>query len=217
MKPGRITGKQAVIFDMDGVLVDSEPLHDWSFQRVVEEIGYPDHGIRIDDYLGKSDAMLWRDFLAKNKSEHTAERLTARREEFFLEALRKEVPIFPGLRQLLHDLQPNYKIALASGSSRQMVDGVILGASLESFFPIRISIDEVKHGKPDPEIFLKAAGALCVSPDHCVVVEDSTAGIEAAHRAGMLAIAITNSLPAAKLGHADYVVKNYEEIKRLLL
>src|SRR5262245_10434444 len=98
MKPDRITGKQAVIFDMDGVLVDSEPLHDWSFQQVVEEIGCPNHGIHIDDYLGKSDAVLWRDFLAKNKSEHSPEALKARREEFFLEALRKEVPIFPGLR-----------------------------------------------------------------------------------------------------------------------
>ncbi len=214
---GNLTGKQAVIFDMDGVLVDSEPLHHWSFQRVVEEIGCVDHGLHLSHYLGKNDDELWRDFLARNQTTHTSEDLTARREAFFLNALRKEVPIYPGLRQLLHDLQPRYKLALASSSSRQMVETVVRESKLEWFFPVRISNDVLQRGKPDPECFLKAAGSLGIVPDHCVVVEDSEAGVEAAQRAGMLVIAITNSLPREKLATADFVVGDYEEIRQLLL
>ncbi len=217
MNRGRITSKQAVIFDMDGVLVDSEPLHHRTFERVAAEIGCANHGIHFFNYLGKSDKVLWRDFLARNHTVHTPQQLIARRQELFLEALRKETPIFDGLRQLLHELQPKYKLALASGSTRSVVEGVMTGGQLEPFFPVRISCDEVIHGKPDPEPFLKAADGLRVTPDHCVVVEDSTAGVEAAHRAGMTVIAITNSLPREKLGHADYVVNEYEEIRKLLL
>lgn len=212
-----VRGKQAVIFDMDGVLVDSEPLHDWTFQRVAEEIGCADHGLHFPNYLGKSDVALWCDFMAKNKTTHSMEELSARRTELFLEAVREQVPIYPGLRQLLHDLQPRYKLALASGSSRKVVEGVVLGAKLEPFFPVRVTCDDVKHPKPDPESFLKAAVALHVAPDRCVVIEDSLSGVEAAHRAGMLVIAITNSLPREKLAHADHVVKDYDEIGRLLL
>jgi HAD superfamily hydrolase (TIGR01509 family) len=134
-----------------------------------------------------------------------------------LEALRANVPIFAGLRELLHDLQLRFKMALASGSVRSVVNRVIVGAGLELFLPVRVSGDDVSHAKPDPECFLKAAAAIQVVPDRCVVIEDSPVGIEAAHRAGMFAIAITNSLPREKLAEADFVVKNYAEIRALLL
>jgi len=212
-----IFSKQAVIFDMDGVLVDSEPLHNFAFDRVAAEIGHADHSLHFPSYLGKTDRVLWEDFVAKHPVPHSVEELMDRKNQLLLEALRKNVPIFPGLRQLLHDLQPRYKLALASGSRRQVVEGVIIGAGLDSFFSVRISTDDVKHGKPDPEGFLKAAAAIQVAPDRCVVIEDSAAGVEAAHRAAMLAIAITNSLPREKLARADFVVQDYNEIRRLLL
>src|SRR5947209_8013873 len=130
-----LTGLQAVIFDMDGVLVDSEPVHNYAFQRVAEEVGHADHGLHFPSYLGKTDQVLWQEFVARHKPAHTVEELTARKTEVLMLALREQVSIFPGLRQLLHALQPRYKLALASGSLRRVVDGIIAGAGLEAFFP----------------------------------------------------------------------------------
>jgi HAD superfamily hydrolase (TIGR01509 family) len=213
----RLTGKQAVIFDMDGVLVDSEPLHDGSFQRVAAEIGHADHGLHFPDYLGRSDKVLWQDFLSRHQSPHRLEDLIARKAEVFLKAIRRRVPIYPGLYKLLRDLQPRYRLALVSGSSRQVVDAVVSGAGIESFFAVRVSADDVKNCKPDPEGFLKAARFLHIVPRQCVVIEDSAGGVEAAHRAGMVAVAITNSLPRSKLSRADYIVTSYGQIRLLLL
>ena len=88
--------------------------------------------------------------------------------------------------------------------------------SLRQFFPIVVSVQDVMHGKPAPDIFLRAAQLLGVAPGTCCVIEDSAAGVTAARAAGMTAIAITNTLPAEKLTHANHVVRTYEEIERLL-
>lgn len=216
-KPAWLRDKQAVLFDMDGVLVDSEPLHEATFARITAELGYPEHGLHFHHYLGKRDEIIWQDFLARFKLPHKLDDLVARRQDAFLEAMQRETTVFPGLRPLLEDLRIRYKLALASGSSRRIVEGMMLAAQLESFFPVRISANDVRHTKPDPECFLKAAAALHVAPEQCVVIEDSMGGVEAAHRADMHAIAITNTLPGEKLAHADVVVDDYEEIRRLLL
>ena len=89
--------------------------------------------------------------------------------------------------------------------------------SLRKSFPVVVSVQDVAHGKPAPDIFLRAAELLGINPAACCVIEDSAAGVTAARAAGMTAIAITNTLPAEKLTHAHHVVRTYEEIERLLL
>ena len=88
---------------------------------------------------------------------------------------------------------------------------------LRCFFPVVVSSQDVPRGKPAPDIFLRVAGLVGFPPEECCVIEDSAAGVEAARAAGMASIAITNSLPAAKLAHADHVVSTYREIAELLL
>ncbi len=207
----------AVIFDMDGVIVDSEPRHEKAFLEIFDEIGFGQtHGIHFPDYIGRSDKAVWLDFIANHKPSYTYEDLTAMKQNRFLEILREEQPIFDGLPELVAKLNAKYPLAVASGSLHPVIDEVLVIKNLRSYFSAVVSSQDVAKGKPAPDIFLRAADLIKKKPQECVVIEDSVAGVEAGRAAGMQVIAITNSFAAEKLGRADHIVKNYDEIERLL-
>jgi HAD superfamily hydrolase (TIGR01509 family) len=209
---------QAIIFDMDGVIVDSEPLHERAFREVFEEIGFGQtHGVEFPAYYGRSDVVLWRDFIARHQPPQSFEELLARKEKKFAALLRQEEPIFRGLPELLEKLAARYPLALASGSRHPIIDAVLALRELRRVFRAVVSSEDVAHGKPAPDIFLRTATLLDTAPKDCCVIEDSAMGVEAALAAGMTVIAITNTLPAAKLARASGIVESYEEIERLLL
>ena len=209
---------QAVIFDMDGVIVDSEPRHERAFLEVVREIGYGEtHGVRWADYVGRSDHVLWHDFVARHKPAQPLEQLLKRKRERVVEILRREEPIFAGLAELVEKLARVCKLAVASGSERPVVEAVLSLQDLRRFFSATVTAWDVKNGKPAPDIFLRAAELLGVPPASCWVIEDSKPGVAAALAAGMRVIAITNTHPADELRPATRVVSSYEEIERLLL
>ncbi len=208
----------AVIFDMDGVIIDSEPRHERAFLDVFEQMGYGQtHGVHFEQYLGRSDRAVWLDFIAKHNPKWTLDELTAWKQNHLIEIIRREQPIFDGLPELVARLAPHYRLAVASGSVHPVIDEVLAMKSLRRFFPVVVSVQDVAKGKPAPDIFLRAAALLGVEPAACCVIEDSAAGVTAARAAGMTAIAITNTLPAEKLTHANHAVRTYEEIERLLL
>ncbi len=212
------TKYQAYIFDMDGVVVDSEPLHERAFLEVLEEIGYGRcHGIDFPAYYGKSDVIVWRDFISRHRPSQSLEELLARKEQKFAALLQQEQPIFNGLPELLAKLSPRAPLALASGSRHPTINAVLAMRGLRSFFRVVVSSEDVAHGKPAPDIFLRTAELLDFAPNECCVVEDSASGVDAALAAGMTVIAITNSLPAVKLSRATRVVETYAEIEQLLL
>lgn len=208
----------AVIFDMDGVIVDSEPRHEKAFLEVFADLGYGDnHGIHFPNYIGRSDRAVWVDFVARHKPSQSIEELTTLKQDRFLEILHAEQPIFHGLPDLVDKLAAKYRLAVASGSLHPVIDEVLALKQLRRYFPVVVSIQDVAHGKPAPDIFLRAAELLKVPPAECCVIEDSVAGVTAGRAAGMKVIAITNSFPAKELHHAHHVVSHYEEIERLLL
>ena len=208
----------AVIFDMDGVIIDSEPRHERAFLDVFEQMGYGQtHGIHFEQYLGRSDRAVWIDFIAKHNPKWTLDELTAWKQNHLIEIIRRDQPIFDGLPELVAKVAARYRTAVASGSVHPVIDEVLAMKSLRQFFPVVVSAQDVAQGKPAPDIFLRAATLLGVAPETCCVIEDSAAGVTAARAAGMTAIAITNTLPAGKLTHAHHVVRTYEEIERLLL
>lgn len=209
---------RAVIFDMDGVIVDSEPRHERAFLQVVEALGYAGrHGLTFADYIGRSDKELWVDFVALNKPSLGLEELLALKRQRVLEIIRREQPLFEGLPELVQALAPKYKLGLASGSERPIVEAVLELKGLARFFQASVSGCEVEHGKPHPDIFLKTADLLGVSPAECWVIEDSKPGVKAGLAAGMQVIAITNTHLAAELRDAQHVVGDYREIEQLLL
>ncbi len=209
---------QAIIFDMDGVIVDSEPHHERAFLDVVREIGYGEKfDLRFADYVGRSDQELWADFVARHVPSQTVAELLAMKRRHVVEAIRREQPLFDGLPTLVERLSARYALGLASGSERPVVEEVLRLKHLGRFFSAVVSDCEVAHGKPAPDIFLRAAELLNVAAHACCVVEDSKPGVAAGLAAGMQVIAITNTHPPEELRHATHVVRTYEEIEQLLL
>lgn len=209
---------KAVIFDLDGTIVDSEPLHEKVFYELFGELGHPDdHGIHFEEYYGTSDEAVWRDFVKKFPQDQSMSELLAWKQERYLQMLVLEKPIFPGVHNLIDELSSRYSLAIASGSRHTVIDRVLNLGALDSYFPVRISSQDVKNGKPDPEIFILTAHKLGIEPRQCVVIEDSVFGVQAANSAGMLSIGITNTFSGNDLQDAWKVVQNYQEISHIFL
>ncbi len=210
---------RAVVFDMDGVIVDSEPLHEQAFRDIFALMGLGEgrHGIEFHHYYGKSDRALWTDFIAKHHPPQPIEELLAWKQNHFLKLLSERKPIFEPIPALVATLAQRYPLAVASGSNHAVIDVVLAMRDLRRFFKAVASVQDVARPKPFPDVFLRAAELLGIPPSACVVIEDSAAGVQAARDAGMRVIAITNSLSRAQLSHADAVTDSYAEIQRWLV
>jgi len=209
---------KAVIFDMDGVIVDSEPHHERAFRLVFDELGYGhNHGVHFPDYIGRSDTTVWHDFIAKHQPPHSLDEMAALKQTRVLDLMRAAQPIFDGLPELVTKLAERFSLAVASGSQHPVIEEVLAMKGLRQFFSAVVSFTDVRHGKPAPDIFLRAAELLGVVPADCWVIEDSKPGIAAGLAAGMRVVAIANTHPAEELRAATRVVKTYEEIELLLL
>jgi HAD superfamily hydrolase (TIGR01509 family) len=209
---------KAVIFDMDGVIVDSESRHERAYLDVVRDLGYGEtHGLDFADYVGRSDDTLWKDFIARHNPPQPFEELLALKTRRVVELIRHERPLFEDLPELVQKLADRYILGLASGSERPVVEEVLRLEGLGQFFSAVVTGSEVTNGKPAPDIFLRAAALLNTDPRECWVIEDSRTGVAAGISAGMRVIAITNTYRADELAHATHVVQTYEEIERLLL
>lgn len=202
---------KAVIFDLDGTLVDSEPNYLEAERRLLA--GY---GISFDEeakreYIGRST----RDVLEAIRTRYglaaDVETLSAVKNRLYLEIAGRGTPVFPEMRKLLDRLAgARYPLALASGSSAEAVDAVLAITALRDSFDVAVSADEVALGKPAPDLFLETARRLGVAPGRCVVLEDSQHGVEAARRAGMRCIAIPYLIdpPLARgFEHADLLFR----------
>jgi HAD superfamily hydrolase (TIGR01509 family) len=208
----------AIIFDMDGVIIDSEPLHERAYLEIFKELGYAEnHGVNFDEYIGRTDKVLIEDFVSRHNPTFTVEHLSDLKKDRFLRIMQDEQPIFEDLPELVSRLAAHYPMAVASGSLHPVIDAVLALKNLRQHFQLCVSASDVAHGKPAPDIFLHTAQLLKVDPARCCVIEDSPAGVAAARAAGMDVIAITNSVSHAKLSEATWVVASYGEINHLLL
>lgn len=208
----------AILFDMDGVIVDSEPRHERAFREIFDELGYGDrHGMDFAAYYGRSDRAFWLDFIAKHKPHQSIEELLALKQSRLVDILRRDQPLFDGLPDLIERLAARYTLAVASGSNHPVIEEVLAMKQLGRFFSVVVSVQDVPRGKPAPDVFLRAAELLAVPSARCCVIEDSAHGVKAARAAGMEVIAITNTLPSERLAAASHVVGTYEEIESLLL
>ena len=208
----------AIIFDMDGVIVDSEPLHQKAFETLFEELGRKhDHGIVFHEYYGRSDKVLLKDFIEKHKVPFELEDLTQRKLKYFVRYLRERRPVFTELHSLVPELARLYKLAIASSNFRSVIDVVMEISGLRSHYNVIVGYEDIRFTKPDPEIYFTAAQRLGVRPSQCCVIEDAAMGVQAAKMAGMTCIGLTTSLPPAKLRQADFIANNYDEVRKLLL
>lgn len=208
---------KAVIWDMDGVLVNTAPFHFRAWRRILKEEG---KNLAEKEFLA-TFGMKSEDILRKTLSELGTEelRLLARRkEEYYRQEVEGKVEPLPGVRAMLESLRPaGFRQALASSAPVTNIRLILDSLGISNYFEAIVSGDEVKAGKPAPEIFLEASRRLGVPPGRCVVVEDSIAGVKAARAAGMHCVAVINSNPPEKLGEADMVLKSLEEVSPLAL
>jgi len=207
----------AVIFDMDGVIVDSMPYHFIAWYEALRPFG-----VRIncfDVYLkeGEKWEKSMKEFLARANVKPTKKLLRevfSSRERIFRKYFRQY--IFKGALEILACLKAEkYPLALVTGTNADEINK-ILPASLRKYFDVIVSGDSVRNGKPSPEPYLKAAKLLGLPPSKCAVVENAPYGIESAKKAGMYCIAVTTSLPRQYLNQADAVVDSLDDIHRLI-
>jgi HAD superfamily hydrolase (TIGR01509 family) len=175
----------AVVFDMDGVLVDSEPLHVEATRLLLAECGV-EYGHAQDDFFGFSDEEVFRVLKARHRLEASVEDLARRWVERVRPLIAVSVRPLPGVPAVLAELgEAGLRLALASGSSPELIEATLDALGIRARFDHVVSARDVGRGKPAPDIFLEAARRLQVHPGGALVVEDSRNGLLAARRAGM--------------------------------
>jgi HAD superfamily hydrolase (TIGR01509 family) len=204
-----------VIFDNDGVLVDSEHFSIEAYQRAITEQGVELREGDTERNCGLTDADILRDMEERYGASLDFEKFSARKAELYREiAAAGEMRAFPGARELLLALKAEgIPCILASSGSREKIEFNLQRSGLADVVPMYLSGEDFTRGKPDPEIFLRAAEKLGIAPQRCVVIEDSINGLKAARAAGAHAIGITNTFPAEKLQpHADTVITSLTKL-----
>ncbi len=201
----------AIIFDLDGVIVDSHPIHKKAWRRFLSGLGRKVTDKELDFVL---DGRKREDILSYFLGELTAEQVRNYGHEKDL-LFRQEVlaiNVCEGLRELLPELERDgIRMAVASSGSKGRVHFVLEHVGLKDFFSVVITGDEVTRGKPDPTIFLRAAERLAVPPERTLVVEDAVSGVRAAKTAGMrcLGIAEGHRVELLRVAGADRVLPNF--------
>ena len=200
---------RAVIFDMDGVLTDTEPAHFAATNAVLAELNRePLTWDQYAPYIGTAESAFWRFLEEEIGLKENVSHFAQRYGEEVLRLLEQRVEALPGARDVVTSVRDiGLKSALASSSRREWVAATLKGAELEDLFEVVISGEMVANGKPAPDIFLLAAEKLGVPPQTCLVLEDSPRGIQAAKTAGMLAIGVRSEYEM-DLTPADEVIQD---------
>jgi HAD superfamily hydrolase (TIGR01509 family) len=200
---------EAVIFDMDGVIIDSEPLHFESHKLTMRDFGIEITDDELYNYMGISNSVMWKDFSKKYRLSCSVTELLEHQKKHnkYLFESKKLEPI-KGIQELLDKLVcDNIKIALASSSSKVFIKMILNNLNIIKFFIVIVSGEEVQHSKPSPEIFIKTAKLLNIYTSNCLVIEDSEHGIKAAKLAGMKCIGFKNPNSGnQRLNLADTIV-----------
>ncbi len=212
---------KAIIFDMDGVLVDSEPHHDRIekklFAKLELDIGDDEHST----YMGKATDMMWKEISRNKKLKQKVEELVELNNQEginYFTALKKIEPM-PGIEKVLKKMiLIGTPMAVASSSSPEIIDIILKRTGLSKYFLHIVNSSVVGKSKPEPDIFLHAAGLLSVKPDECIVIEDSTNGIRAAKAANMYCIAYNGaSSKNQDKSLADEQIEDYSQLESILL
>jgi HAD superfamily hydrolase (TIGR01509 family) len=206
---------QAVVFDLDGVLLQSEEVWDAVRERYVRE-----RGGRYDEEVQRSmmgmSAPEWSRFLHEDAGvPDDMDEINSEVVRRLLRAYRNELPLLPGAVAAVRRAAAAFPLALASSSNREVFEEVLELAGLADLFRATVSSEEVECGKPAPDVYLEAARRLVVDPERCTAVEDSHAGIRSARTAGMRVVAIPNAAyppDEEALELADAVVRSLDEL-----
>lgn len=214
---------QGLVFDFDGIITDTEPVHMEAWQSVLEvqgidfgEAEYRQHylGLNDRDFLDAVGRIHGRHFEDGQKKELIDLKTTVS-----LDLLREEVPLLPGVKEFIDKARQRLLLAICSGANRSEIDFILKHAHLNNIFDPIIAADSVRHGKPNPEGYIRALEGLqerlgdVVLAEQVVAIEDSPKGIAAAKAAGLKCLAVLNSFDRTELAQADWIVESLEEVE----
>jgi beta-phosphoglucomutase len=203
----------AVLFDMDGVIVDSNPYHKTALRSFCKQHG---HTLSEEELREKIYGRTNRDWLTNvfgPLPEEIIKKFSDEKEALYRREFENDIIAVKGLAVFLQLLnKENIPRAIATSAPRINVDFTLSKTNLTNFFSVILDESFVSRGKPDPEIYLKSAEALGYKPEDCIVIEDSLSGIEAGKRAGAKVIAITTTHAQAELSHADLIISDFADL-----
>jgi len=203
----------AVLWDMDGVLVDSGPFHWQAWEKLSREVGFLMSYEDFQRTFGWRNEEILRELLGPPISDQRVAELGDRKEELYRDAVRGNVKPLPGAIELLRKLrETGFRQAVASSAPRANIELILEELEIEGDFDAVLCDRDVERGKPDPQIFLRAAERLGVVPPRCLVIEDAVMGVRAARGAAMACLAVATTHPAEGLREADWVVASLAEV-----
>jgi beta-phosphoglucomutase family hydrolase len=202
------------LFDWDGVIIDSSAQHEESWESLADEIGKPlppDHFVRG---FGMKNQVIIPDILRWTRDADEIERYSLRKEALYREIVRRDgIRPLPGVRALLQRLADHgVPCSVASSTHRENIEAIFDATELRPFFQAVVTAEDVRQGKPDPEVFLTGAQRIGRDPARCVVFEDAHVGIEAGLAAGCRVIAVATTNPLAELHRAHLAVTGLDEV-----
>lgn len=204
---------KAVIFDMDGVLVDNSPVHTESFIIFCKRYGIELTSDALLPYFGMGNDEIMPGIFGREMDKEEIDRLADEKEQVYREIFENRIKPHTGLVEILQELKSRgVKLAVGSSGIEKNVNFVLEKCGIASYFDAIANGDMISHAKPDPEVFLLAAKLLGERPEDCVVFEDSFAGVKAANAAGMKVIALTTTYPREQHTNCDGIIDDFTQI-----
>ena len=203
----------AVIFDVDGVLIDSGQIHYESWKKLANEIGVAFSKQYFEKTFGKQGIPTLKKIVSKNVSDKQLHEWVELKEVYYREMIKDNLTALPGVIPLIKELKENsFKLAVATSGPPKNTTLLLKTLNINHFFDQIITAADIKNGKPAPDIFLMVSMNLNISPKNCLVIEDAPVGIKAAKKAKMKCIALTTTHERSKLVKADLIIDSLTEI-----
>lgn len=205
--------KDAIIFDMDGVLIDSGSVHRDSWVRLAEELGAQVTSEQFSATFGRQNRDIVPMLFGEDLSDNRVAELSDRKEVLYRELARGKIRAVDGAAELVRACQQaGLRLAIGSSAPPLNIELALDELGIAECFEAIVDESAVSRGKPDPQVFLLAAERLGLHPAACVVIEDAPAGIEAALSGGMTVVGLTSHHPADRLARADLVVDSLTDL-----
>ncbi|MBK5242249.1 HAD family phosphatase [Clostridium sp.] len=213
---------KAVIFDMDGVIIDSEPIHMKLENETYKKLSIEVTGDEHHSFVGSTSHYMWETLKNKYKLKQTLEELIEYDRSTYFKYLNSEeceITLIDGVKELIEDLhEKGIKLAIASSSPLNVILVIAKKFQIEEYFEVFVTGDYVERSKPEPDIFLFASEKLGVSPENCVVIEDSHNGVLAAKKAGMKCVGINSDATGSQdISMADLEINSFKEVNYIKL
>jgi beta-phosphoglucomutase len=206
--------QQCVIFDMDGVICHTNPHHVKAFEAFFDNYKVPYSEAEFEEHMyGKHNGYIMSHFFKRSVVGEELKKLEYEKESMFREIYKDKVETIPNYLEFLNELKSrNFKTAVATSAPRANLDLIISALQIEDKMDSMMSSEDVKHHKPDPEVYLKSAERVGVAPSDCIVFEDSYSGVSAALNAGMKVVGVLSTHTKEQLPPCSFYINDYSDV-----